>query len=82
VIWDRDDPHPVARTMSFTWDEVIAMHGPLDPEVWLNPADWADLGRPEDYMGAPIRTSLGVPSGGCRIFDRRTMKYLPPARPS
>jgi len=77
MIWDREHPHPVARLISYVWDEVIATWHPVDLEVWVNPADWEALGRPPDYMGAPVKTSIGVPPGGCRMFDRLSWKYLP-----
>jgi hypothetical protein len=81
VIWERDYDRPLVTTMSFVWDEVMAGWWPQHPEVWLNPADWHELGEPDEYQGAPVKTSIGIPRGSMRVFDRDRLVYLPPTRP-
>ena len=77
-----------------TWADVFLTSAPQDPELWLNPGDWEDLGRPgrvqltalpelgEGWRDMPVRTSLGVPAGSARFFDRESLRYLPVARPA
>lgn len=79
--WNRADLQPLIRTMAFVWDEVFAAEYPPDPEVFLHPDDWDALGRPAEYMGAPVKRSIGVVRGSMRVFDRKRLKYLPEARP-
>jgi hypothetical protein len=70
------------RVISMTWDDVFACYYPPDPELWLNPGDWEDIGRPPEVQGLPVRTSLGIPPMSARIFDRASLRYLPVARPA
>jgi hypothetical protein len=77
----RHRGHPVWRTIDLTYTDVFVTYYPPDPELWLNPGDWAEIGQPAEYMGMPVRTSLGIPPGTARIFDRKTLRYLPVARP-
>jgi len=72
-----DTSHPLWRTMNFTWEEVWTRYYPPDPEVFLHPADWAEIGQPANFAGAPVKTSLGITRGTMRIFDRETLRYLP-----
>jgi hypothetical protein len=67
------------RTIELTYNDVILTYDPPEPELWLNPADWETLGQPADYADMPVKTSLGIPQGTARIFDRDTLRYLPVA---
>jgi len=69
------------RTIQLTYIDVFLSYYPPDPELWLNPGDWEDLGQPKTWQDIPVKTSLGVPAGSARFFDRVTLRYLPPARP-
>lgn len=75
----HEDPH--WRVVELTCIDVLTTYQPADPELWLNPGDWDLLGQPAAYMDLPVKTSAGVPAGTARIFDRATLRYLPPARP-
>lgn len=63
--------------MAFVWDDVFACYYPARPEVFLHPDDWEALGRPAEYMGAPVKRSIGVLRGQMRVFDRDRLRYLP-----
>lgn len=78
-----DDPwsHPVWTVAWMTYTDVLTSYCPREPELWVNPGDWEAAGRPAQFMGLPVRRSLGVPAGSVRIFDRETLRYLPVARP-
>jgi hypothetical protein len=79
--------HAMWKVIEMTCDDVQATYYPPKPELWMNPADWEDLGCPDFLSSAamarmPVKTSLGVPGGSVRIFDRETLRYLPVARPA
>lgn len=87
--------NPIWRVIELTWTDVYLSDCPADPELWMNPADWEAAGRPWHaqitampngldacgWRDMPVRRSLGVPAGSVRFFDRKTLRYLPVARP-
>jgi hypothetical protein len=84
--WERYMQHPVRKTIEMTCDDVQATYYPQKPELWMNHADWEAIGHPAllstcAIADMPVKTSLGVPAGSVRIFDRETLRYLPVARP-
>lgn len=74
--------HPMWRTIQFTLDDVQATYAPEQPEIWLNPEDWRELGGEVlagwRIFGCPVRRSIGIRRGTARIFCRRSLRYLPP----
>jgi hypothetical protein len=81
VTFPAEDLYPMWTVLRFTWEDVRETYRPVNPEVFLNPADWEELGKPGTYNGARVCRSIGIPRGTARIFCRETLHYLPPAGP-
>jgi hypothetical protein len=81
VAYHAEDLHPLWTVLRFTWADVRETYRPVNPEVFLNPADWDELGKPGTYNGARVCRSIGIPCGTVRIFCRQTLHYLPPTGP-
>lgn len=76
-------PEPIQRLMnSGLWEEIWRSRDwaqtityPCDFELFLNPAD-ADGLAGSELLGMPVQQSIGVPEGGCLIFDRKRGVYI------